>query len=343
MYRHLMSRVWATILIVLGVATVAAGDVKLPPVISSHMVLQRDMPVPIWGTASPGEKVTVKFRDQEKSAVADPQGKWLVQIDPLKAGGPDTLTVAAANTVTLDDVLVGEVWVGSGQSNMETYVNFYKNDELLDKVAAAGPYPRLRAIKSDIKTKHPKWQAASLDAIPEFPALAFVFGVQLQQELDVPVGLVIGVIGGTPTAPWLPAAAYAQDPGFRKEVARLTDSSYFDDAMKKYEQDKAKYNVKAEALKKQGKNPGWPPNVPLRPGEANSPKEIGWLYAQHIQPYIPYAVRGVLWDQGESGTGLGGMNHYVVMGALIRGWRQAWGRDDLPFLYVQKPSGGGMP
>src|SRR6478735_8158909 len=97
----------------------AAADVKLPPVLSSHMVLQRGAPVPIWGTAAPDEKVTVKFRDQEKSATADATGKWAVKLDALKAGGPDKLTVSGKNTVTLDDVLVGEVWVGSGQSNMQ--------------------------------------------------------------------------------------------------------------------------------------------------------------------------------------------------------------------------------
>jgi len=97
----------------------AAADVKLPPVLSSHMVLQRDLAVPIWGTAAPNEKVTVKFRDQEKTATADATGKWAVKLDALKAGGPDKLTVSGTNTLTLDDVLVGEVWVGSGQSNMQ--------------------------------------------------------------------------------------------------------------------------------------------------------------------------------------------------------------------------------
>ena len=316
------------------------GDISLPPVLSSHMVLQREMPAPVWGTAAPGEKISVKFRDQEKHTTADAAGKWMVKLDALKAGGPDVMTIIGSNVLTLEDVLVGEVWLGSGQSNMETYMNFYKDDQL-DKVVAAGPYPRLRVIKSDAKTKNPVWLTATNEAIPVFPAQAFVFGVQLQKELDVPVGLVIGAIGGTPAAPWIPADAYAHDSEFRKEVDRLAASSYYTNAVKKYEQDKAKYDVAAEELKKQGKNPGWPPPFPLKPGEANSPKEISYLYAQHIEPFVPYAVRGVLWDQGESGTALGGINHYVAMGVLIRGWRHAWGRDDLPFLVVQKPSGGG--
>ncbi len=103
----------------------AAADVKLPPVLSSHMVLQRDAAVPVWGTAAPDEKVTVKFRDQEKTATADAKGKWAVKLDALKAGGPDNLTVTGKNSVVLEDVLVGEVWVGSGQSNMQGSVSGY--------------------------------------------------------------------------------------------------------------------------------------------------------------------------------------------------------------------------
>ena len=137
--------------------TQSTAEVKLPPVLSSHMVLQRDMPVPIWGTATAGEKVTVSFRGQEKSAAADPQGKWLVKLDPLKAGGPDVMKIAGANTVTLEDVLVGEVWVGSGQSNMAGGVAGYaKNDEVLAKLAAAN-YPTLRLKRSGAQG----WEAAT--------------------------------------------------------------------------------------------------------------------------------------------------------------------------------------
>src|SRR6185295_13215698 len=123
----------------------AGAEVKLPPVLSSHMVLQRDQPVPIWGTAAPAEKVTVKFRDQEKTTTANPGGQWSVKLDPLKAGGPDTLSVTGKNKVTLEDVLVGEVWVGSGQSNMAGGVNSYaKTDEVLARMAEGAPYPMLR-------------------------------------------------------------------------------------------------------------------------------------------------------------------------------------------------------
>jgi len=129
---------------------VGHAEVKLPPVLSSHMVLQRGMKVPVWGTAAPGEKVTVKFRDQEKSTTADAQGKWKVSLDSLKEGGPDVMTVTGSNTLKLEDVLVGEVWLGSGQSNIFGGAGEYvKNDEVLAKMVAAGPYPKIRLNRLD--------------------------------------------------------------------------------------------------------------------------------------------------------------------------------------------------
>ena len=145
----------------IGVVTVLSAitgwaEVKLPPVLSSHMVLQRDMAVPVWGTAATGEKVTVKFRTQEKSAVTDDKGNWMVKLDALKAGGPDVMTVSGTNTLTLEDVLVGEVWVGSGQSNMDMQVSSYTiGDEVLAK-AASGTYPKLHLIRIG----NPGWNEA---------------------------------------------------------------------------------------------------------------------------------------------------------------------------------------
>ena len=140
-----MGRVLLGWAVLLAVPLSVRGEVKLPPILSSHMVLQRDMPVPIWGTAQAGEKVTVKFRDQTKTAEAGKDGKWQVRLDALKAGGPDTLTVSGTNTVTLDDVLVGEVWIGSGQSNMDGRVNGYaKNDPGLVKLLEGTPYSQVR-------------------------------------------------------------------------------------------------------------------------------------------------------------------------------------------------------
>lgn len=311
----------------------ASADVKLPPVLSSHMVLQREAAVPVWGTAAPGEAVTVKFRDQTKTATADKDGKWAVKLDPLKAGGPDKLTVAGKNTLTLDDVLVGEVWVGSGQSNMAgTVAGYAKGDEGLAKLAA-GKYPTVRLSKSG-----GAWQATDEKTVNNHSAILFAFGVALQKELDVPVGLMVGAVGGTPSGYWLSEKAYRSDAGCKAVVAKAPP---FDaEKAKKEHADKlAAWEKAAEQAKKDGKNPPGRPQMAAAPGE--SAGKIGNLYETHIRPMQPFAIRGVLWDQGESGTAINAVDQYTLMGALVRGWRAEWGQGEFPFLYVQKPSGGG--
>ena len=355
---------WVLGLLAAG-ATTALAEVKLPAVLSSHMVLQREMAVPVWGTAAAGEKVTVKFRAQEKSAEADAQGKWQVKLDALPAGGPDALTVSGTNTLTLDDVLVGEVWVGSGQSNMDLSVTgCTRDDEALAKAAAAS-YPKLRFIRSG----NPGWQEAIPQNNANTSALLFSFGVPLQAKLDVPVGLLVGAVGGTPSGYWLSEKAYADDAACNEVVAKYAATYSFENAQKKVQEETVKYEAakaewdtmmkklgediaaakaqgeagKAEVEKlekeKQAKRAPRKPDPALRAGECRA--KVGNLYEAKIRPFMPFAIRGVLWDQGESGTAIQGVDQYTVMGALIRGWRQEWGQGDFPFLYVQKPSGLG--
>lgn len=311
----------------------AHGEVKLPAILSSHMVLQRECPAPIWGTAQPGEKVTVKFRSQEKQATADAQGKWLVKLDPLEAGGPDVLTVAGSNTLTLEDVLVGEVWLGSGQSNMAGRVNSYaKNDPGLQKIVDAAPYPKLRVAQAT-----GGWKLADKAGCEGFSAILLPFGLRLHQELGVPVGLMVGAVGGTPSGRWLTEEMFAADT-MCQEQAKAAVATYdpakaqaaYEAALKKWEAD----NAKADAKKAPRK-----PTPPVAPGKIRASR-FGDLYDQHIAPMVPYAIRGVLWDQGEAQTAVEGVDQVAVMGALIRGWRKVWDIE-FPFLSVQKPSGGG--
>ncbi len=314
---------------------VMRAEVKLPPVLSSHMVLQRDQAVPIWGTAAPEEKVTVKFRDQSKTVEADKSGKWSVKVGPFKAGGPDALSVMGSNTVTLEDVLVGEVWVGSGQSNMDMNVNSYiKGDEALEKAVGAAPYAQLRLVRG-----RGSWQEANEANVKNFSALLFSFGVRLQKELDVPVGLMVGAVGGTPSGFWLSEEAYNADEPCKEVIKKFAETYPLEELKKKYEQDLAKWEQDAEAAKKDGKTPPPKPTAPKKPGEVSG--KIGNLYEAHIRPFLPFGIRGVLWDQGESGTAIHGLDQYTLMGALLRGWRKEWGQGDFPFLYIQKPSGGG--
>jgi sialate O-acetylesterase len=321
--------------VALATPLVACAEVKLPPILSSHMVLQRDQPVPIWGTASPGEKVTVKFREQTKETTADKAGRWRVDLDALQAGGPDELTISVANTVTLEDVLVGEVWIGSGQSNMAGGAGGYaKNDPGLAKLLDGAPYPQIRLARAT-----GGWKVADKANATGFSALLLPFGVRLHQELRVPVGLMLGAVGGTPSGRWLTEEMFQADPLCQEQVKK--SSATYDPVKARTAYETALKNWEGAAEKARAEKkpvPGGKPAPPRAPGEING--KFGDLYDAYIKPMAPYAVRGVLWDQGESGTAVTGVDQFVVMGALIKGWRKAWGQE-FAFLSVQKPSGGG--
>lgn len=311
------------------------GEVALPSVFSDHMVLQRERPVPIWGTAAAGETVTVTFRGSSVSSTAGGDGRWRLMIGPFSAGGPDALTVAAANKIEFRDVLVGEVWVGSGQSNMQGNVSGYvKNDDTLAKIAAAAPAARMRLVRAN-----GPWQRATPETVAAFSALLTAFGVNLEKDLDVPVGLMLGAVGGTPSGAWLSAEAVAADAACQAKLSAYAAS--YEGLLQTYESTTlAQWRLAAEAARDNGKPEPKRPAPPEKPGLVRN-QQPGYLYAAHIRPFVPFGIRGVLWDQGESGTGLGGVDQYTLMGGLIRGWRQEWGQGEFPFLYVQKPSGQG--
>ncbi|MBI3881698.1 MAG: hypothetical protein HY301_16740 [Verrucomicrobia bacterium] len=312
----------------------ARADVKLPPVISDHMVLQHDVAAPIWGTAAPGEAVTVSIAGQTKTATADAKGNWKVTLDPLKIAEGLTLTVKGKNTITITDVLVGEVWLGSGQSNMDMHVASYTAGDNVLSNAANATYPKLRLLHRGRKG----WELAVPTNNVQFSALLFAFGFRLQQELTVPVGIMVGAVGGTPSGYWLTEEMYRSDAACQAQATEFAAKYDFDAAMKKYDEQLAEWKVAAEKAKaEKGKAPR-SPTKPAKAGESSG--RIGNLYEAHVRPYAPYAIRGVLWDQGESGTAITGVDQFNVIGALIKGWRKEWGQD-FPFLYVQKTSGGG--
>lgn len=344
-----MQRVTAALCVSASLLIPAAvrADVKLPPVLSSHMVLQRDVAAPIWGTADPGEEVTVSVTGQmKKTAVAgqtkkttaDAMGRWKVALDPLTVSGEAlTLTVKGKNELTLTDILVGDVWLGSGQSNMAGGVRGYApNDEGLQKILAAAPYPKIRLISQGGKG----WQLATPESVPGYSAILFSFGAKLQAELDVPIGLMQGAVGGTPSGYWLTEDMLRADAPCREQAAAFAKTYDHDAAVAQYEKQLAAFNEAQAKAKAEGK-PAPKMATPKKPAKAGeSTGVIGHLYKAHVLPYAPFAIRGVLWDQGESGTAITGVDQYHVMGALIKGWRQEWGQD-FPFLYVQKASGGG--
>lgn len=334
-----------TVCSILLLATALHAEVKLSKVFTPHMVLQRGMAVPVWGTAAPGEKVTVAFAGQSKTATADDKGAWSVKLDSLQASAePRTLTIGSQK---IDDVLVGDVWVGSGQSNMDMVVASYtKGDPVLDE-ASKQTYQQLRLLRKDANAT---WEQATPETNPKFSALLFSFGFPLQKELGVPVGLMVGAVGGTPSGFWLSDEMYRSDAACAEAVKKFAPTYKYDELVAKYAVDKAKFDeefakwkVIAEAAKKEGKEAPRPPRGPQpvgKAGETNSGK-VGQLFEAYIRPYVGYGIKGVLWDQGESRTNIVGVDQVTLMGALIGGWRKAWGQGDFPFLYVQKPSGGG--
>lgn len=321
------------------------AKLKLPAVLASHMVLQRDMPVPIWGNAAPGTSVTVAFAGQTKSTKADDKGVWRLKLDPMTASDESrtmTIAVSPADTnqppVALEDVLVGEVWVGSGQSNMQTPVSTYVKGDPVLATNAAATYPRLRVMRS----VGSRWEVASPSSLRSFSALLFSFAVPLQKTLNVPMGLMVGAAGGTPSGYWLSEQAYRGDAACQAAVAKALEGYTEEKAaliQTAYTNALATWKQAAEAAKAAGKPEPRKPAAPVKPGSCQG--VVGNLYERWIRPYQPYAIRGVLWDQGEAGTAIRNVDQYTLMGALINGWRQEWGQGAFPFIYVQKPSGGG--
>ena len=207
---RLIPSIVSSLVVVIGllaVVTPAAAEVTVPAVIGSHMVLQRDVPVPVWGWAAPGEEVTVTLDAHAEKTKADAQGTWKVTFPPLKTGGdPHTLTVAGANTLRFDDILVGDVWVGSGQSNMEWSLAASGNPK---ETIAAANHPQLRLFHvPKVQAKEPArdvkaaWKACTPEDAKNFSAVLYHFGVKLQSELKIPIGLINSSWGGSPIEPW---------------------------------------------------------------------------------------------------------------------------------------------
>ncbi|MDP6636968.1 MAG: sialate O-acetylesterase [Phycisphaerae bacterium] len=314
---------------VLTVPAACHAATKVNPIFTDNMVLQRDMSVPVWGSADAGEEITVKFAGQTKTTKADKDGKWRVNLDAMKAcAKAQTMTVGE---VSFKEVLIGDVWVGSGQSNMAGGAGGYaRRDEGLKKIIEAAPYPLLRLCRGS----RPGWKQADAKSAQGFSALLLSFGVPLQKELDVPVGLIVGAVGGTPSGRWLSPEAFEADKACQAAAKAHNSKTDSEAALKKYEEALKKWKIAAAAAKAAKKR------APRRPRPPQLAKARGDLFIAHIRPVIPYAIRGVVWDQGESKTQVAGVDQFTIMGALIRGWRTEW-KQDFPFIYVQKPSGGG--
>lgn len=305
--------------VILSVATIGASraDVVVPGLFNDHMVLQRDITLPVWGTASPNEKVTITLGKRKVSTTADAAGNWRVRLNPLPAGGPYEMTIAGNNTITIKDVLIGEVWICSGQSNMARKVNKAANSK---QEAAAANYPRIRlfSVPREIaneptKTLGGSWQVCSPQTAAKFSAVGYYFGLDLHKVLDVPIGLIASAVGGTPAESWTAQAALEADPDF-KPIFELWE----------------RLLTQGEAPKKPGAKKPRRTAAELR----KSAQRPCVLYNGMIHPLMPYAIRGVIWYQGEANAPRAYLYH-KLLSTMIRSWRTEWGQGDFPFLIVQ--------
>jgi len=323
-----------------AVVSPALGEVKLPKVFADGMVLQQDMKVPIWGTAAPGEKVTVTFGDHKATAVADDKGAWRTTIGPLAASDqPAELTVAGTNALKLANVLVGEVWVCSGQSNMAWSVRNSNNADA--EIADAKNYPLIRLCtvartiaRQPADDARISWAVCDPQSVRGFSAVGYFFGRELHKRLQRPVGLVHSSWGGTPAEAWTSRTMLATLE-FMPERLAASDQAIagYDPAAAQARLREAteKWKKQVEQAKAEGKRP---PRQPRLWDPTRSPHTPSVLFNGMIAPIVPYGIRGAIWYQGESNAGRPA-EYRTLMPALIRDWRRHWGQGDFPFLLVQ--------
>ncbi|OUJ70415.1 hypothetical protein BXP70_24510 [Hymenobacter crusticola] len=295
----------------LGTGRLAHATVRLPALVGNHMVVQRDVPVPVWGWAGPGEQVAVTFRGHSYPATPNAAGRWQVALPATPAGGPYTITIKGQNTLTVEDVLVGDVWLASGQSNMELPLRdknapapgAYPLILNAEQEVAMADFPQIRqftvkkvvAYQPQTQNEGHSWQVCSPTTASSFSAVAYFFARDLYQRYHVPIGIISSPWGGTPAEAWVSTESLQQLPDFQASVDALAQRS--------------------TAPEKDAQNT---PTV---------------LYNGMIAPLQPYALKGVIWYQGESNTGRGAQ-YRTLFPALIRDWRDHWG-SNLPFLFVQ--------
>ncbi|HVU22934.1 MAG TPA: sialate O-acetylesterase [Opitutus sp.] len=330
----------------------ARAELSLAPLFSEHAVLQCDQVVPVWGRAAPAAEVTVTFGGQSVSATADADGIWILCLPPQPASAaPAELIVAAGRErLTVHDVVVGEVWLASGQSNMEMPVSRLADDE--QKIAATD-LPLVRQVKIERAVARTPadtvatggWQPAAPATVGDFSAVAYFFARELQRKLGEPVGIINSTWGGTEIEAWMSARARAST-----SLAAALDARW-QHALAEWPPERvARYAAEAGAWQKADeeahaahrKNPlPWPPP----PATPDSPRAPGGLFNGMIAPLSPFAIRGIIWYQGESNTGRAA-EYAELFAAMIHSWRETWGqggppappRGPLPFYFVQLPA-----
>jgi sialate O-acetylesterase len=333
-----------SLLLLAGIA--AQAEVHLTPVITDHAVLQRDRPIHLWGDATAGEQISISFHDQKATATTNSEGLWEVWLRPESAGGPYTLSLHGSSDLTRSDLLVGDVWFASGQSNMEMPLAGFVNSAIIQNSAeeiAQANYPQMRLLRMENtasalpqSTINAVWQVCTPDTAKSFSAVGYFFARAIQQKEHVPIGVIDSSWGGTPINAWISMDGLSADASLMPAFAA---QAHF--AAKQAQSDRlhaAEMRADAEAKAK-----GQPaPTHPWRPYSGSwTPAN---LFNGMVSPFVPYAVKGFLWYQGESDSEPERANLYArTLPALIADWRAQWGLGNLPFLYVQISSFGAKP
>lgn len=329
-----MKKIYLIPLLAFWSLSFAQAELWLPAIFSDHMVLQRDQPNPVWGSADPGQTVTVSIAAQDHTAQADSAGNWRVKLSPLPAGGPHELAVRAGARRVFQDVLVGEVWFCSGQSNMEWSVK--RSNEAAIEIASAN-HPKIRFLKvprvgTQVSQRDfdGQWEVCSPGTVGDFSAVGYFFGRRLHNALGVPVGLVDLSWGGSGAEAWVPREVLENNPIYADFLAeRATMVEGYTDA--EHAEKIADWEIERAAWEAGGRE-GRRPRMPRDPRSSN--KRPGNIFNGVVHPVLGYGLRGNIWYQGESNAG-----RHATYGDLfplvIATLRERWGQGDFPFYWVQ--------
>jgi len=320
-------------------ATSAQADIRLPAIIGDNMVIQAGDRVRLWGWADPNEaiEVAISWRDFTWGVQADGEGKWEFQMVAPNVGGPYQIMLRGKNTVTIRNILCGQVWVCSGQSNMQWPVQRSMNAE---QEIAAAKYPKIRLFTVERRVMETpqddckgQWVECSPETVGDFTAVGYFFGRELYKELKQPIGLIHTSWGGTPAEAWMSMRRLKENPNFAPIVTRYEQAvAVYPEALAKYKEDLAKWDEAAAKAKAEGQPaPGGRPNPPMGPGHYQSP---AGLYNAMIAPLLSYTIAGAIWYQGESNAGRA-YQYRTLFPSMIKCWWDDWRQGDFPFIFVQ--------
>lgn len=321
------------------------AEVKPNSLFSNNMVLQRDIAVSVYGTADKGESITVEFCGQKINTVAK-TGKWLITLQPLKAGGPFAMTIMGKNKIEITNVLVGDVWVCSGQSNMERQLGLRRGQKPIvnwEKEAATANFPQIRqffvnknSTESPVEDVNSKWVVCDPKTVIDFTAVGFFFAREIHQDLSVPVGLLFSAVGGTAIDKWTPREAQQRNPALKRTVDMFYKSiKTFDDDLISFKKDSVllleKWKKDTETAKINNTPLPRKPQTPVHPYLSG---RCGGHYNAMIAPLQQYKIKGILWYQGEADRNQA-KQYRIMFPTMISEWRKSWNSEKLPFLFVQ--------